>query len=519
MKAKLYIVVLISLAIGQISFAQSKTDRLLNATNQFLNKYVDNGLVDYEQIFKQKIDLENLVKFYEDFSLNDEDQHTLKAFWINAYNITTIKSVVDNYPISSPLKVSGFFNSAKHKVASKNLTLDEIQKKVLFPIDLDPKIHFAINCAAISCPELINRSYIPTKLETQLTERAKTVINDANHVKVNEKEKTVYLSEIFKWYEKDFSREADNIIEYLNKYRKKEIPNSYSVDYIKYNWKLNSASKELKIKKENNGVSLQNFTPSTLLTKGQYEIKLFNNLYTQTSFYNGDSEEIDQNSRSTFNTILTSFLYGISNSVNIGFDLWIRSVKNGETDETPLDIFDFKNSPTSRTAISSFGPKIKFDPFSSGLLEGFSIQSAFLIPLVSNLEGSSNQPFLDFDSYLWLNQFFYDKRITNDLSFFGEIDTWVRIDRDLNGKRNSLQLPIKAFLSYYPSDIITLYGMTEFSYKFGEGDVTSYYSQAGLGIKYQIISGIELEGLFTNFYIGNNSGAGSTYNLGIRIVQ
>ena len=60
--------------------------------------------------------------------------------------------------------------------------------------------------------------------------------------------------------------------------------------------------------------------------------------------------------------------------------------------------------------------------------------------------------------------------------------------------------------------------MTEFSYKFGEEN-NSFYSQAGIGIKYQIFNGIELEGLFTKFYIGKNSGAGSTLNLGIRIVQ
>jgi len=501
-------------------FAQTEIKTLFSETDKFLNNYVLDGYVNYEGISNNRKHLMELVELYQNVDLEKMKSITiLKAFWINAYNVNTIKSVVNNYPLSSPLKVKGFFNSIKHKVAGENFTLDEIEKVNLLQIDKDPKIHFAINCAAIGCPKLIRNAYYPETLKTQLLERAKSVVNDDYYVRVDKIKKTVYLNEIFKWYKNDFLMESENIIDFLNSYRLDKIPNDFLLEYIKYDWKLNSTNIDHGDEKKKNEIFLQEFTPAALLYPGQYEIKLFNNLYTQTSFFNQDSEEQNQNSRSTFNTLLTSFLYGISNSINIGFDLWIRSVKNDDKNESPLNVFDLKNTSTSRTAISSFGPKIKFDPFSDGFLDGFSVQSSFLIPLASNLEGGDNQPFLDFDSFLWLNQFYYDKSLSNELSFFGEVDTWFRIDRNLEGKSNSIQIPVKGFLSYYLTDNITFYGMTEFSYKFGEGDNTSFYSQAGLGAKYQIFNGIELEGLFTKFYLGNNSGAGNTYNLGIRIVQ
>lgn len=506
------------LLINTTLFGQSLTVDFLNKVDRFLSTYVEDGRVDYSSIKINNDQLFELTDFLENFDLSRlKDKDAQKAFWINVYNITVIKSVIQNYPISSPLDVDGFFNKNKHIIGKMELTLDQIEKEILFGIDRDPRLHFAVVCAAVGCPQIINKAYRINDLNDMLNNRAVIAVNNDYYVNVDTKNKVVHLNEIFKWYRSDFEQGYLTVISFINKYRNVNIPSDYSIEYINYDWKLN----DLKIykNKETGLIDLQSYTPSVLLAKGEYELKVFNNLYTQTAYFDENLDKIDQNGRSTYNTILTSFLYGITEDINLGFDVWIKSVRNDIQSSSPLEVFGFNNSLTSRNAISGIGPKIKISPFSSGFFEKLSIQSTFLIPTETNLTGSSTQPYLDSDSYLFLNQFFYDEKFSEDFSFFGELDFWFRIDRNLEGRNNSFQIPVKGFLSYYPSNNLTLYYMLELSTKFGEGPTNSYYSQTGVGLKYQLLPWLELEGLGTIFYIGKNSGAGQTLNFGIRIVN
>ena len=127
--------------------------------NQFLMSYVDNGRVDYDGLVENSTLLNQLYGEIATMDLSNKSGAFEKAFYINAYNIIVIKQVVDMYPLKSPLENPKFFNGIKHTVAGKKLTLDGIEKGTLLKKYPDPRIHFAVVCAAIGCPPIHNAAF------------------------------------------------------------------------------------------------------------------------------------------------------------------------------------------------------------------------------------------------------------------------------------------------------------------------------------------------------------------------
>ena len=171
----------------------------------------------------------------------------MKAFYINAYNILVIKNVVDHYPINSPKDVDGFFDKIKHDVAGEKLTLNEIEKNKLMKPYNDPRIHFVLSCAAMSCPEIVNHAYEAKTLDIWLDKRTAKTLNDVDFIQVDTKDGKVMISKIFDQYSSDFSKEKENkedkkkgALVFINKYRDEKIKSDYVVDYFPYNWKLNN---------------------------------------------------------------------------------------------------------------------------------------------------------------------------------------------------------------------------------------------------------------------------------------
>ena len=261
---------------------------------------------------------------------------------------------------------------------------------------------------------------------------------------------------------------------------------------------------------------LQSLSPSALLPNGQIELKIFNNLYTQTSFFNSAMEKVDQGNRSNFLTSIISATYGLNSSVNLGIDFWLRSSSQVEESASPFSLFSF-DANRQRTAISRFGPRIKFVPFKSGSLQNLSIQSSFLIPTISELSGNIDFFYLDDDSYFFINQFLYDAILSKELSLYLELGVWMKLNRDDLFENINYNLPLKLFVNYYVTSRFTLYAMNEFNYGFNSFS-DSYFDQSGIGAKYLILPNVELEGLVTDFLLGKSQGAGSTFNLGIRLI-
>ncbi len=206
--------------------------------DNFLVKYVSNGEVDYERIQSDLDELNDLVDQIEETTLKYSPAEDRKAFLINSYNILVIKGVIENYPIKSPLEVKGFFDQKKYNVAGELLTLNEIENKKIREVFKDPRIHFALVCAAQGCPKLIPEAYFPSELNGQLKKKTLEELNDNQFIRVNDDQKNVKVSEIFKWYNEDFGG-SENVISYLNKFRSESIPEDYTLDYYEYDWSLN----------------------------------------------------------------------------------------------------------------------------------------------------------------------------------------------------------------------------------------------------------------------------------------
>ncbi|TRX55537.1 DUF547 domain-containing protein [Fulvivirga sp. M361] len=209
-------------------------------TDAFLKKYVDNGMVHYKQINSNFSEIESLYQSIADMDLSNANDQTKKAFYINAYNLSVIYQVAKYYPLKSPLDRSGFFDRVKHVIAGESMTLNALEIKKIVIAYKDARIHFALACAAISCPPLADFAYVPGKLDRQLDARTKNSINNAAWLKRDDKNKQVAISKIFDWYEKDFTMNGENsVLEFINKYKASPIPDAYNITYYEYNWGLN----------------------------------------------------------------------------------------------------------------------------------------------------------------------------------------------------------------------------------------------------------------------------------------
>jgi hypothetical protein len=207
--------------------------------DQFLKKYVTNGLVDYKAIKKNNSEIEKLYREIGMTDLSASNDMEKKAFYINAYNLVVVYYVSKYYPLKSPLDQSGFFDKVKHLIAGENITLNTLEIKNLLQGFKDARIHFALACAAKSCPPLASSAYTPDKLDVQLKERTVSALNNKEWMRVFPSQKRVELSKIFEWYKADFTSNGRSVLDWINQFRKEPIPSTYSIGYYEYNWSLN----------------------------------------------------------------------------------------------------------------------------------------------------------------------------------------------------------------------------------------------------------------------------------------
>lgn len=212
-----------------------------------LQQYVSaEGWVDYAgfQAAEKQLDA-YLAILSQTTPSEDWSEKEKLAYWINAYNAFTVKLIVDNYPVKSirdlhPNAYIPLVNTVWHKkffkLNGRPTNLDEIEHKILRKQFEEPRIHFAINCASVSCPVLRNEAYTVEKLETQLTDQARKFVNEDLRNKITKDH--VQLSRIFQWFKGDFTKEK-NLIEFLNQYSEVEIDADAEVDYLDYDWELN----------------------------------------------------------------------------------------------------------------------------------------------------------------------------------------------------------------------------------------------------------------------------------------
>lgn len=258
--------------------------------------------------------------------------------------------------------------------------------------------------------------------------------------------------------------------------------------------------------------NIQTYTPSVLLKKGQWDVKLFNNLYTETIDLFGINGTKRTIPRQTFFTSTIDIFTGLSDENNFNIGLLLEYRSNTTAGKSAVSVFSFNNDINSRNGLSSFALALKWQPIKS--IGTFSIQSAFHIPLIDE-ETNSNGVYLDQTAYMFQNRFFYDYTFPNGKwQLFTEVSTEYNFGDDSSFANNTFVLSPGLFLSFFPSDSATILGFLQHSNRYG--DFSQDYTSLGFGGKYQLTEVMNLEVLYSKFIRGNDTGLGQSFNIGLR---
>jgi hypothetical protein len=230
--------------------------------DELLRQYVVDGEVDYAGLSASG-DLDRYIHALAGADPEPLAESDRLAFWINAYNALTLKLVADHYPTRSILRLTPFrlpgipvvlprlntpFRVKVGTVAGAARTLDEIEHEILRKVFDEPRIHFAIVCAAKSCPPLRAEAYVGDRLDAQLDDQAIRFLHDPTRNAVSADVDPIRLSRIFKWFESDFGGSPAAVQRFIAPYftgavRERLAAAGYRVDYLGYDWRLNDRSR------------------------------------------------------------------------------------------------------------------------------------------------------------------------------------------------------------------------------------------------------------------------------------
>lgn len=206
------------------------------AFNNLLQKYVSNdGKVNYKGLKNDKAALETYITtLAKQIPNNTWSKNAALAYWINAYNAFTLKLIVDNYPVKSITNLSGGkpWDVKNIELAGKKYSLNNIENDIIRPTYKDARIHFAVNCAAVSCPPLSNTAFTEANINDLLNTRTKNFINSSANTITASK---IRISKIFDWYKADF----EDVPAFINKYSTIKTITNTGIEFNEYNWNLN----------------------------------------------------------------------------------------------------------------------------------------------------------------------------------------------------------------------------------------------------------------------------------------
>lgn len=224
-----------------------------------LHRFVDeHGMVDYAAVQADGT-IEASARELEHFDLSALENRAEKlAFWINAYNSLVLAGVLaalKRDPQTTSVAAGGwlgvvrFFYLKRYSVGGKQLSLATIENRILRKELREPRVHFALVCAATSCPPLKQGLYAAERIEAELDSAARLFILSPIGVLVEPETHTLWLSRIFKWYHGDFERAAGSVLSYVTPYLsvgdqaylERHRP-QVRLRYFGYDWRLNRRS-------------------------------------------------------------------------------------------------------------------------------------------------------------------------------------------------------------------------------------------------------------------------------------
>jgi len=222
---------------------------------QFLKKNVQQGSdginrINYAAV--SKLDRNNLQAYLAEMqviNISEYNGNQQLAYWINLYNAVTVEVVLEHYPVKSIRDIDispGFFSDGPWgklliKVEGRELSLNDIEHRILRPVWKDARIHYAVNCASLACPNLRRHAFQAATLTEQLDLAAREYIAHPRGMRFTDE--GVIVSSIYSWFQKDFGEQEADVIKHLQKYASDEKANKlkgmkfFAGD--EYDWSLN----------------------------------------------------------------------------------------------------------------------------------------------------------------------------------------------------------------------------------------------------------------------------------------
>ena len=193
--------------------------------------------------------LDNYLKYLEDIAVSNFSRPQQRAFWINLYNASTVNLVLEHYPLETITNISfSFFSFGPWdedllSVEEVELSLNDVEHRILRPIWKDKRTHYALNCASLGCPNLLPQAFTYLNTESLLMQGARDYINHPRGVKIHGE--NLILSKIYEWYQADFDGNEEGVIKHLQRYSTNNKLKYIHVDDLEiqyqYNWLLNAA--------------------------------------------------------------------------------------------------------------------------------------------------------------------------------------------------------------------------------------------------------------------------------------
>ncbi len=251
-KIKLMMLLVTFLFISAYAAPTQNFDHTHAAYNAILKRVVAHGRVDYQVL---KADPKALNLYLDTLAAVSEGRFKSwtksqrLAFLINLYNATTLRLIIDHYPVKSIKDIGSFFRGPwKQKVVrlfGQTITLNTLEHEIIRKQFDEPRVHAALVCAAKGCPPLRSEAYVADRLDEQLTDQMQQFLANRIKNRVDAARGKVYLSPIFKWYGTDFKKNGTSLLNALLPYWPQpeadllKSRRDWDIDYTDYDWSLN----------------------------------------------------------------------------------------------------------------------------------------------------------------------------------------------------------------------------------------------------------------------------------------
>ncbi len=225
-------------------FDHSPLDRLLK------QHVAPGGWVDYDALATDPHDLDRYIEALSQTPFDDLGRNQKLALLINAYNAFTLRLILDHYPVDSikDIPAGQRWDAKRWRIGRYTWSLNQIEHEQVRPHFREPRIHFALVCAAVGCPPLRSEAYTPSRLDQQLEDQTQYIHTHNRWYRFDPQSHSLALTSLYNWYGGDFEQDAGSVIDFVTRYAPalRQAINTHrrppKPSWLPYDWSLNSVS-------------------------------------------------------------------------------------------------------------------------------------------------------------------------------------------------------------------------------------------------------------------------------------